>query len=387
MTKAKKKALTGIATGDWHLDRFNRLDDMARCVDFAIDEAIRRKVKWFVHTGDLYKNWHPAPAEMNVMHRLKRLPEAGIETFVVVGNHDWPESQEWRGMHCAMEMKTLDSGIKVIDTPSVLDVGHGVAFLMIPHVPKAELQRTGLSYAEWYEKNLGVMVAAAKAGAGKSARLLFSHAYVQGSKVGPCDLMVESSRQIGLDTLKNPDLDAVFLGDIHKAQVLAKRPLVVYPGSLDRVDFGEADDEKGIVMFSVDLKDEERAEVSMETIPTPARRFKTIVLSYESEDDLRKPVDLGELDGAIAKITIQCPPALKAQIDDESILKAVEGAGAKVRSLNFEVNAPKVVRASGVAEGVSAASALEAWVGMQSYDKALAASVLEAGRKMIGTAA
>ena len=31
--KVSKPDFAGVVTGDWHLDRFNRIDDFARCVD------------------------------------------------------------------------------------------------------------------------------------------------------------------------------------------------------------------------------------------------------------------------------------------------------------------------------------------------------------------
>ena len=53
--------------------------------------------------------------------------------------------------------------------------------------------------------------------------------------------------------VRDPRLDYVALGHIHKAQDLNQNahPPVIYPGSIERVDFGEAADDKFFVIAEV----------------------------------------------------------------------------------------------------------------------------------------
>lgn len=384
------KKFSGIVTADWHLDRFNRLDDMSKCVDFVIEEAIRRKVSVFIFNGDGYRTWHPAPIEMNVMHRLTKLVDAGIIVYIVVGNHDWPESGEYKGMHCFMEIKSLNSGIHVIDSvkSAVIDDVH---LCFIPHIPKAELQRTGKTYEKYFADAMESLATGGGPSDGLKKRLLFSHAYLREAAVGPSDLMIENDRQITLKTLEDDRFQMVFLGDIHKHQCLRETaPTVLYPGSLDRVDFGEAKDPKGIIHFKFD-GDQPHA---WQFIRTPARPFVHLEVDLDGLDPGETSRALDDIaknntvKDAIVKLTFKCEnEEQKKRVDDQAIRDALLAAGAsRIRSTNFEVASARIVRAPEISENMTIKEALGKWVKLQKYPKGKGEVVLSSGRKLVEAA-
>jgi exonuclease SbcD len=409
---SKAPDFAGIVTGDWHLDRFNRIEDFARCVDFVLTASVAKKKALddtygpdevpfvFNHTGDGYKTWHPAPVEMNVMHRTKLLQDYGIQGRIVVGNHDWPESEDHGGMHCFTEMKTLGGALQVIDEPTIIPVTSKniliANYIYIPHIPKAKLQRAGLSYRDYFKRAMNELIARCPDG---SRIILFTHCYIKEAAVGTSDLVVESDRQISVEDLKDPRLMAVFLGDIHKAQKLADKPMVLYPGSIDRIDFGEANDAKGIAYYEVWGN-----EIKVEFIPTPARKFVHIVANLVQDQTAgenrffdvpdvpseiqpwleRKLADY-DLKDTIVKITIRCGPSQKDQIDDRKLSDLLVGMGAnRVRSVNYDVVTAKMNRAPEITEALSPVAALGKWIDMQEYAPITKQSVFLAGKKLIG---
>src|SRR5207237_4150004 len=99
--------------------------------------------------------------------------------------------------------------------------------------------------------------------------VLAAHGTVQGAVYGS-----ERSVMLGADLIlprslmAHPAFAYTALGHVHKHQVLAEKPPVVYAGSLDRIDCGEEKDEKGFIL--VDLCGQ---DASWQFVLVPARPF------------------------------------------------------------------------------------------------------------------
>jgi exonuclease SbcD len=143
----------------------------------------------------------------------------------------------------------------------------------------------------------------------------------------------EQSVMIGRDIvvlkslLSDPAWDYVALGHIHKHQELnnGQHPPIIYPGSLERIDFGEEGERKGFVMVEL-----ERGKAKWEFIPVDARRFVTIRLDVTTSDDPLTQI-LDELtqhpiDGAVVRVIIKATEAQEILLDDKPIRQALRGA-------------------------------------------------------------
>jgi exonuclease SbcD len=143
----------------------------------------------------------------------------------------------------------------------------------------------------------------------------------------------ERSTIIGADpvilpgVLKNPAFDYVALGHIHKHQDLNPQgyPHVVYPGSIERVDFGEAREEKGFCLVSL-----QKGESRYEFIPTPARRFIKIDVDVRGQDH---PIDIvlkklatADIADAVVRLTCTIDENQREQVDERKIYYALQEA-------------------------------------------------------------
>jgi DNA repair protein SbcD/Mre11 len=85
--------------------------------------------------------------------------------------------------------------------------------------------------------------------------IMTAHASVQGASYGSeRTVMLGADFVLPASLVKDTRLDYVALGHIHKPQDLneGRHPPVIYPGSIERVDFGEARDEKYFIIAEVE---------------------------------------------------------------------------------------------------------------------------------------
>jgi exonuclease SbcD len=128
--------------------------------------------------------------------------------------------------------------------------------------------------------------------------VLLAHLMADNATLGAERLLaVGKGFTLPLSLLTRPCFDYVALGHVHKHQNLNKSndPPVIYPGSIERVDFSEEKEDKGYVM--IDL---EKGKADWEFCPLPVRTFRTIEIDLSKQDDPQKALLKG-----IAKYDIQ----------------------------------------------------------------------------------
>jgi exonuclease SbcD len=122
--------------------------------------------------------------------------------------------------------------------------------------------------------------------------------------------------------VKDPRLDYVALGHIHKPQDLNEgaHPPVIYPGSIERVDFGELEDEKYFVVARV-----AHGKTQVEWRPlTGVRPFVQRHVHLETQEgiaqrlrDALPPPE--QLEGVIVRLVLEYPREWESLIDDSAL--------------------------------------------------------------------
>ncbi|MCS7003029.1 MAG: exonuclease subunit SbcD, partial [Dehalococcoidia bacterium] len=126
-----------------------RLLDCLSALDTVVDDAIASRVDLVLFTGDAYKNRDPSPThQRELAKRIGRLVQAGIPMYLLVGNHDLPNSAN--RAHAVEIFDTLKlpnvyvvarGGLITIETPSGPAQVFGVPWVFRSSVYKAEDDR------------------------------------------------------------------------------------------------------------------------------------------------------------------------------------------------------------------------------------------------------
>jgi exonuclease SbcD len=159
--------------------------------------------------------------------------------------------------------------------------------------------------------------------------IVVGHAHLFGARIGSERLLtMGSDPMFDLQTFDLPNIDFIALGHIHKHQVLSyASPQVVYAGSIDRIDFGEQNEDKGWIY--VEIADKGKAEWDFRKVQ--ARPFLTIEAVVESDnatEDVVRAIarQADHLENAIVKLRIDIPPERLGELRDDDIRAQLKGA-------------------------------------------------------------
>jgi exonuclease SbcD len=161
--------------------------------------------------------------------------------------------------------------------------------------------------------------------------VLAAHFSVQGAKFG-----VERAVMLGGDIVlpaslvKDPRLSYVALGHIHKPQNLneSNDPPVIYPGSIERIDFGEVNDEKYFVVAGVEAGKPTQVEWRKLEGIRPFIDRKVWLESKEGiEQRLQEALPSPEqMAGAVVRLTIEYPRDWEDLIDETALREQARDA-------------------------------------------------------------
>ena len=286
-----------------------RLEDFVNSLQICIDRAIAEPVDLVLFGGDAFPDATPAPYVHEAFaSQFRRLADANIPAILLVGNHD-QHSQGNGGASLSIYRTLVVPGFIVGDTIAThrLSTRSGdVQIITLPWLNRSTLltrpETEGLDLSQVNEMLLQklepVLEAEIRRLDPNIPTVLLGHLMADRASLGAEKfLAVGKGFTIPMSMLIREEFDYVALGHVHKHQNLnpTNDPPVVYPGSIERVDFGEEKEDKGYILLEV-----EPDKVEWEFCTLPARPFLTIEIDVsESEDPLETVLN------AIAKREIE----------------------------------------------------------------------------------
>lgn len=319
-----------------------RIHDFAGRLDELIDFAFANQVDLVLFAGDAFKNAHPTPTVQKLLaERIWRLAKGGIRVFLLAGNHDLPRMVSGVTAFSVYPALEVDNVI-VAERAGVYSVvtakGETLQVAAMPHFWRSGLLAQidkPLSPQE-VDREIDRLVAAR---VGEMAdqlnptlpAVLTAHCHVANARVSTAqDLYGISDFELVLSSLAHRAFPYIALGHIHKPQVLAddwrRGSFAAYSGSLDRIDFGEEEEDKGF--FVVDLeRGRPLAEPHFEAVA--ARRFVTISVTPSGDDpssEVRAAIERVPVADAIVRVQVHAPRDRYALIDQAQIRAALTPA-------------------------------------------------------------
>jgi len=347
-----------------------RVLDFLKSLDTIIDAAISEKVDMVLFAGDAYKDRSPAPTfQREWGRRIIRLSQAKIPTLLLVGNHDL--SPAAGRAHAIQEFDTLQVPfVKVLQKPEFLtprelwDVP--VQVIAMPWISRsglmASMQTSATDVKQLFtniEERISSLIEDWINEADRELPLILTaHASVEGAMFG-AERMIMLGSDLVLPTslVKDIRLDYVAMGHIHKPQDVneGQYPPVIYPGSIERIDFGEARDDKFYILADI-TRSGTQVEWRKIEGTRPFIECRAVLASSENVTEFLISHFPNNISNAIVKLIVEYPREWDGLIDEPALRKHAEN------TFEFHlVKKPKVASRVRIPEGqvVSSMSPLE----------------------------
>ncbi|MFS8793873.1 metallophosphoesterase family protein [Synechococcus sp. R55.8] len=335
-----------------------RLEDFVASLRLCIDHALNQAVDLVLFGGDAFPDATPPPLHQELFaQQFRRLADAGIPTVLLVGNHD-QYGQGQGGNSLAIYRALGVSGFIVgdrLETHRLETRGGPVQVTTLPWLSRSALLAQQESLAlegEILAHQLLQRLRLALEGEIRTLQpgipaILLAHVMVETARYGAeRHLSVGRGFTVPLSLLARPAYQYVALGHVHRHQVLCRDPLMLYPGSIERVDFGEEKEEKGCVLVEVTP-----TGASYEFLPLPTRTFHTIRLDLSADppqqvqSKLLAAIAKAPVAGSILRLIYRIRPDQLECIDERALHNAL--APAFSYTIAPEVVSPSRIRLPG----------------------------------------
>ena len=316
-----------------------RLEDFVNTLSTCIDRAISEPVDLVLFGGDAFPDATPPPyVQQAFASQFRRLVDAEIPTVLLVGNHDQHSQGQGGASLCIYRTLGVPGFVvgDAIATHRIQTINGLVQVITLPWLTRSTLltrpETEGLALAEVNElltQRLDpVLEAEIRRLDPEVPTVLLAHLMADRANLGAERfLAVGKGFTIPLSMLTRPCFDYVALGHVHRHQNLnpSNDPPVIYPGSIERVDFSEEKEDKGYVLVEL-----ERGRAQWEFCPLPVRPFRTIEMDVSEATDpqsaLIKAIGKKKIQDAVVRLIYKLRSEQLDLIDNTAIHQSLSDA-------------------------------------------------------------
>jgi exonuclease SbcD len=316
-----------------------RLEDFVCTLSLCIDRAIAEPVDLVLFGGDAFPDATPPPYVHEAFaSQFRRLADANIPAVLLVGNHD-QHSQGNGGASLSIYRTLVVPGFIVGDTLTThrLTTRNGdIQVITLPWLNRSTLltrpQTEGLTLAEVNELLIKTLQPVLEAEIRRLdpniPTVLLAHLMADRANLGAEKLLaVGKGFTIPVSLLIRPEWDYVALGHVHKHQNLnpSNNPPIIYPGSIERVDFSEEKEDKGYILLEI-----APGQTEWEFCPLPVRPFLTIETDISAAEDpqetILNAITKHNIEDAVVRLIYKLRSEQLELINNSAIAQALQTA-------------------------------------------------------------
>lgn len=319
----------------------SRFVDFFETLEFCLKTCVETKVDIVLFGGDIFKNSFPSPTTQKMFaEKISLLLKNEIPLIILTGNHDAPISF---GKSSPIELyESLGlSTIKVVSKPEKLRMktkSGELQLLCLPWPTTSNFRTKEEAKSISREEIAQEVVKRCNAWLTQQSELLdktlpsvvLAHVNIASAIFSGTEkrALITPDPTFETSDFRLEGIDYVALGHVHKFQNLNENYEIpiVYPGSIERIDFGEEKNEKGFVIAEIT----EKGKTEFEFIPTNARKFLTIKIDVTDSENpmeqIEKELKSEKITDKILRVILKLKKSDETAIDKQKIDKLLQKA-------------------------------------------------------------
>jgi len=328
---------TTIILGDVHLGKGtsigkagigsslnSRIVDQMNLLDWVLDRASEHGANSIIITGDVFEEPNPPTHLITLfISWLMKCQAHEIAVHIIVGNHDILRTGNT--YHSPLDI-IIEADIENVYVYKYIDtifIG-SFAYTLLPFRDRKSFNSESNADAlNLVKESLSYELAGIPT---TYKKILIGHLAIEGSiPVG--DEIDDMTNELFCPVSMFAGYDYVWMGHVHKPQVMQKSPYVAHIGSMDISNFGESEQEKHIIVVDQDSN----KVFFKESLPT--RRLKKISVSIpkDTEDTtaylIKHIKDMDDLDKSIVRLEVSLETADLKSVDKKKVSKLLADKG------------------------------------------------------------
>jgi exonuclease SbcD len=302
-----------LHTSDWHLGLklggYDRTDELFGQVDRICQLAEEKKADVLLVAGDVFVSRSPEVTK-RLADLLSPYIRRGLHVILVRGNHDKPDHFQMMRALLLMEQGETER-VHIVQTRAIIEI-NGVQFAIVPYPTPELLEPHRVNVVGATERHVALSTAYADLVRAVGGALKPSMPAVFVCHVNVAGVTTPSDREITYDDdirLGRQDLPLlnnlayVALGHIHQCQEIPHTVPCWYSGSIDRMDMGERDDQKHVLLVDVGKK----GPAKVTQLPLEATPFYDLSITSGDLETLGEQYP--DLDRAFVRLKVECDAA------------------------------------------------------------------------------